>query len=543
MSEKHNILIYYYRNVKKLSILRILKFILDVQQRFIGAIFVLIVLRKTTLAVVLVYWLYIGYFYYSDHNAKQLKITNMFIAVITLLQYTIILLQQNIPSKDVNNLDENVILIDYLWLLLFPNLVKAQYLSNRFNAIFKIVGIVGLDQKTLLYDSIPTILFQITIFYYDFFLLFCAERLETVYLRIRREIFFIQSDPMGKILYMINYKNWKDPMTKLLLSVTSIAIVRLIEIVVIVLLVLNIFYASPIWNFFRLGLLFFMYSNIAFRPLSEADLVRTRLQRILFLAVVYLWVRVVITSCIDVYISLLPAGTIPPQLIQLLRIEMGEKFILVVEFFLLEYTSSVYFSQEFKNVAAKIIKKKVIRSQIIATCMSYELNEDKLMKYIEGFSQRIKLENDIMTLNKAIGDWKIGRTSQAIKSMAGVGTDDAEGETYELSKHWAYTRKQREPSETIPDLHLQVEDGLWHLPVLNEPEKQLFLAQHIEAVRLHASSQPRDREQQGDRHPRVPRRQLRYHGQQPQAHPEGLPDVHRRRYQAGVQQRRARRRP
>lgn len=116
MNEKHNILIYYYRNAKKLCILKNLRFILDIQQRFIGAIFVLILLQKNTLLIVIIYWLYITYFYCTEHNANQLKKTNMFIAVITLLQYTILLFQQKIPTTS-GTQEKQVILIDYIWQL------------------------------------------------------------------------------------------------------------------------------------------------------------------------------------------------------------------------------------------------------------------------------------------------------------------------------------------------------------------------------------------------------------------------------------------
>ena len=64
--------------------------------------------------------------------------------------------------------------------------------------------------------------------------------------------------------------------------------------------------------------------------------------------------------------------------------------------------------------------------------MTYSKNEDKLMEYIEGFTQRINLENDIMTLNAAIDDWKNGRQPKAIKSLAGIGHEQTdESDKYE----------------------------------------------------------------------------------------------------------------
>ena len=70
MRKPFNILIYYHRNVKKYSTLQILRFILDIQQRLIGAIFLLIVLVKDIPFIILVYWVYIVYFYVTPKNAK-----------------------------------------------------------------------------------------------------------------------------------------------------------------------------------------------------------------------------------------------------------------------------------------------------------------------------------------------------------------------------------------------------------------------------------------------------------------------------------------
>lgn len=266
-----------------------------------------------------------------------------------------------------------------------------------------------LKQNSLLFDSIPTVLFQVTIFYYDFFLLFCAEKIETVYLKIKREIFFAQYDALGRLCYMINYKTWKDPTTRFLLSIQNMLVVRLIELSVVILLILNIFYASPIWNFIRLAILFSIYSNVAFRSVKDSELVRNRLKGILGVAIFYLWCRVVAASFLDVLKSLRP-DIAKNSLIKLLEIGIGEKLILVFEFFLIEYVSSVYFDGEFIKTAEKLIRKKVKRSMFVANCMTYDYNEKKLMAYIEQFSERIQLEKDIMILNNAIEEWKMGRS-------------------------------------------------------------------------------------------------------------------------------------
>ena len=419
MTEKHNILIYYYRNAKKLAILKNLRFILDVQQRFIGAIFVLILLQKNTLLIVLIYWIYIAYFYYSENDANQLKKTNMFIAIITLLQYTIILFQQQILTTSPTTLKEtNEYLIDYIGMVINGN--YDYRLSKVYSRTFSAMGIgdKGLKQQTLLYDSIPTVLFQVTMFYYDFFLLFCAERIETIFLRVRNEIFFAQYDSFGKLCFMIDYKSWKDPTTRFLLNMTNLFSVRLIEILVVILLILNIFYASPIWNFIRLGILFSMYSSVAFRSVRDSDLVRDRIKKVLLVGMVYLWARVMITSILDVAKSI----TTNPnnQVFGLLGIEIGEKLILVFEFFLIEYVSTVYSDKEFKAKVNKIIKKKLVRSNLVATSMTYNHNEKKLMAFIEEFSQRIKLEEDIRILNGAIAEWKEGRTKQRQLTQDGL---------------------------------------------------------------------------------------------------------------------------
>lgn len=94
-----------------------LNFFLDIQQRFIGALFMLIVLNKNSLVFVFLYWAYIIYFYASTHDAKQLRITNQFIMVVTLSQYFIVLCQEQVPMRRGGQPTENFALIDYFWFL------------------------------------------------------------------------------------------------------------------------------------------------------------------------------------------------------------------------------------------------------------------------------------------------------------------------------------------------------------------------------------------------------------------------------------------
>jgi hypothetical protein len=210
MTFKHNILIYYHRNTKKYNTLLILRFILDIQQRFIGAIFVLIVLIKESPLPVIIYWCYIVFFYLTKKDARQLKITNIFIAIVTLLQYSIIMMQQTVTDEQ-----KDYKLISYIFKVLASKEPGA--FEDNFKVLFTILGLNSpTQQTTLLYDSIPTVLFQITIFYYDFFLLFCAERLETVLLRIRTGIYYVLEDALGKKYYLINFQEWKDSAGKIL---------------------------------------------------------------------------------------------------------------------------------------------------------------------------------------------------------------------------------------------------------------------------------------------------------------------------------------
>lgn len=394
MTKKENILIYYHRNVKKYSTLTILRFILDIQQRFIGAIFVLILLVKQTPLIAAIYWGYIIYFYKTSKNARQLKITNIFIAVVTMLQYTIILMQQKVTDEE-----SEYILISYVYKVTTGK--SPVDFQNNFLAFFTIFGINNLKQNTILYDSIPTVLFQITIFYYDYFLLFCAERLETVLLRIEQNIFMASRDAQNRVLYLVDFKQWKDTMGRVLLSIISICTVRLIEISVVILLILNMFQAKPIWNFARLIILFMIYGNTAFRTLAETDVVRSRLKFVLSLSIMYLWIRVISISFISVITISLPNSGFSKSL-KILEIETFEKFILVIEFFVMEYLISIYFSQSHQDLVNKTIKKKRTKAALIAQCMSYDSNEEKLLKYIQGFSERIALEKDISGLTNVI---------------------------------------------------------------------------------------------------------------------------------------------
>lgn len=392
MTFKHNILIYYHRNTKKYNTLLILRFILDIQQRFIGAIFVLIVLIKESPLPVIIYWCYIVFFYLTKKDARQLKITNIFIAIVTLLQYSIIMMQQTVTDEQ-----KDYKLISYIFKVLASKEPGA--FEDNFKVLFTILGLNSpTQQTTLLYDSIPTVLFQITIFYYDFFLLFCAERLETVLLRIRTGIYYVLEDALGKKYYLINFQEWKDSAGKILLSIISLCTVRLIEISLVILLILNIFQAKPVWNFARLIILFMIYSNVAFRGLIEQPIVRKRLKFVLSLSIFYLWLRVVTISFITVLVS----NFYKSRFLEILTIEKWEKFLLVIEFFMMEYISSIYFSEAYQRVTEKTIKKKKIRSNLIAQCITYDKNEEKLLRYIEGFSERISLENDISNLNKII---------------------------------------------------------------------------------------------------------------------------------------------
>lgn len=395
MRKKFNILIYYHRNVKKYHHLQILRFILDIQQRFIGAIFMLIVLMKDIPVIIIVYWTYIIYFYMTTKDAKQLNITNYFIAAITLLQYFIVLMRQTVTDGT-----EQDLLISYINRVVMQQ--PAAAFEKQFKVLFSFLGIVkGAKATTLLFDSIPTVMFQITIFYYDFFLLFCAERIETFLLKIKKEIFFVRKDEMGRNEYLINFKEWKDSMSQLLNSVISICTVRLIEITVVFLLILNIYQGTLIWNFIRMIILFMTYSNVAFRTMHELDVVRIRLNFVLSLSIIYLWIRVITISLIAIRVAMLSFAQ-TGNILSILNIGPLEKFILVVEFFLMEYISYIYFEPVYKEAVNAIIKKKRVRSAMIGLCITYDSNEEKLMQYIEGFSERIALEKDIATLNATI---------------------------------------------------------------------------------------------------------------------------------------------
>lgn len=399
MRKNFNILIYYHRNVKKYSTLIILRFILDIQQRLIGAVFLLIVLVKDIPCIILVYWTYIIYFYVTPKNAKQLQITNYFIMGITLLQYFIVLCRQN-----VNDNNENILLISYM-----NKVITTQNPSDfeaNFSILFKILGIVkNSSNTTLLFDSIPTVMFQITIFYYDFFLLFCAERIETFLLKIKKEIFFVRKDEYGRDEYMINFKEWKDPIGNFFNSVISIGVTRLIEIAVIILLILNIYQGKLIWNFIRLILLFMLYSNVAFRTMNELAIVRGRLKFVLSFSIFYLWLRVVTISVIAIDLAIFTnSSSLSKFLINILNIERFEKLILVIEFFMMEYISSVYFKQHFQDSVDQILEKKRVRANLVGQCITYDANEDKIMNYIEGFAERIALEKDITDLKEIVDE-------------------------------------------------------------------------------------------------------------------------------------------
>lgn len=253
----------------------------------------------------------------------------------------------------------------------------------------------------MLFDSIPTIIFQITIFYYDFFLLFCAERIETVYLKVKEGFFHIQSDFTGKIMYMINFKGWKDPSTKFLLTVQSVFIVRILEAYLIVLLVLNMIYDSPVWNLFRMVQIFFAFSNMAFRSISDAAIVRIRMRRVLWVMSIYLWCRVILSTGLNVFQLLYESKD---GWVVLLNLNVGEKALLAIEFFLTEYVTTLYFDLKFMKLSDKIIQKKLIRSHLVALSMTYNYNEQKLMKFIEGYSERLELEHEINKLNLIIAE-------------------------------------------------------------------------------------------------------------------------------------------
>jgi hypothetical protein len=412
MRKNFNILIYYHRNVKKFSTLTILRFILDIQQRLIGAIFLLIVLVKDIPVIICVYWSYIIYFYVTPKDAKQLQITNYFIMGITLLQYFIVLMRQTVVDGN-----ESPLLISYINRVITGQ--KPADFEANFGLIFKILGIVqGTTATTLLFDSIPTVMFQITIFYYDFFLLYCAERIETFILKVRKEIFFVRKDEYGRDEYMINFKEWKDPLGRLLNSIISVSTVRLMEIAIAILLVLNIYQGKLIWNFIRLIILFMIYSNVAFRPMTEIEVVRGRLKFILSLSIMYLWLRVVTISLIAIDIALVTNSSSVSNLLGILNIESFEKLILVIEFFMMEYISSIYFSKAYQSTVNKLLEKKMVRSTLVGQCITYDANEEKLMRYIEGFAERIALEKDIADLKELIDDWKRGKVSARRQSLS-----------------------------------------------------------------------------------------------------------------------------
>ena len=145
-----------------------------------------------------------------------------------------------------------------------------------------------------------------------------------------------------------------------------------------------------------------IYSNVAFRTIYETEHVRGRLKFVLKFSVFYLWVRVITISLIAIDFALLNNGESTTKYLSILNIEPFEKFILVVEFFVMEYVSSIYFKDSYIEAVNAIIEKKKVRSNLVAQCITYDTNEEKLMKYIEGFSERIALEKDIATLNATI---------------------------------------------------------------------------------------------------------------------------------------------
>ena len=161
-ASKTHILTYYFRNLRKYNNIKMMKYFLELQLKIIASIIIMILLFKSSLIVIILYFSYIIYFYTKSRNeaneVSTLNLTAYFLAFVTMLQYTSLLLAQKITSSSSSEPLP-------LW-----KFVIEKATGVLISGSLEEFGIANNDPNSLLLEILPMIVYQGTIFYFDFFL-------------------------------------------------------------------------------------------------------------------------------------------------------------------------------------------------------------------------------------------------------------------------------------------------------------------------------------------------------------------------------------
>lgn len=72
----------------------------------------------------------------------------------------------------------------------------------------------------------------------------------------------------------------------------------------------------------------------------------------------------------------------------------------------METAYGLYQSDVFLTRQETILEKKKVRSELISLCMAYEKNEQKLIKVVKSYQDKIQLGKNINSINGRIRKWK-----------------------------------------------------------------------------------------------------------------------------------------
>lgn len=413
---KDHILSYYYKNMQKYNQIRTMKLFLELQLRIIASCFIMILLFKNTAIVIIFYFIYIAFFYINNRketkDVQTLKITAIFLVVVTLYQYIALLLSQEILNRT-KNVNQPI------WAYAFEQLLGRE--PNPGQAYLSFFGITQDTPNILLLEILPMIIFQGTIFYFDFFLFKVAYQIESSTVQLKAHFIFMM--PNTKML-VVNYKKWKSITYKVLQNFNTLVIVRINEIQIIAQLLINMVTDNAYWNMIRLIFLMVYFSMIGFRPLKDFRERRKRIIRVLVFLLLFIWVRVFIgklsellKATLSLYTSLLSEkGRLESMNSFLLTMQNSNiidaifpqgisRFFLVIELFMVEIIYGLYKNEKFLKKQESIIEKKVLKSNLIALAMAYDQNEKKLIGVIKGYQEKIQLTKDIEDINNRIQRW------------------------------------------------------------------------------------------------------------------------------------------
>lgn len=411
-SSKSHILSYYFRNLAKFQRIQRMKFFFYIQLKIIATSIVLVLFSKKYTFIILVYFSYIIFFYFSNpkedsNNVRILNVTAIFLVLVTGVQYIGLLLSQKLEMYGKN---------DMIYLHLLESIGIT--LSDSIKSFLVQFGLNDQDPSTLIWEVLPVMIFQFTIFYFDSFVNNVAQQIENSSFKISKP--FIYRHPIENIL-IVEYKKWKNVTFKLMQNFQNNLIVRINEIQIAMQFLINLFTVDKFYNLVRIIILIVYFYIVGFSQLSEVKKKRGQIKVVLVCLTFFIWFRIFFDKITIVLRFIIEIAQLSGQL-EFLDFILGKKdensssdgssysdgisiYLVVLELFIVEIISELYQNDDFIEKQNNIIDKKLLKSQLISHCMTYDINEKKLIGVINGYREKLQRSRNIQKMVEQIDKW------------------------------------------------------------------------------------------------------------------------------------------